>query len=91
MKPRRPGAGLNFLFPSDEATTGKLQALPPEPDPLCPLCGGSGSLRTNPYDKVTCTLCMGREFVTRAVFDKFLVEHPHSLAAKQLKKGLPNT
>lgn len=34
---------------------------------------------------------MGREFVTRAVFDKFLVEHPHSLAAKQLKKGLPNT
>lgn len=74
------------MFPESEAITGKHTVV--EADPLCPLCGGSGSLRTTPYpyDKKMCPLCEGRKFVPRDVFDKYLLEHPESLAAKQLVK-----
>lgn len=96
-RPRKPGAGLGQLFP-EEAPTKKHIAIPPRPSTppaagafadgslVCPVCAGSGDIHVTPYALQTCPLCRGERTVTRTVFDKYIADHPDSVAARQFKK-----
>lgn len=96
-RPRKPGAGLGQLFSDEEAPTTKHKAIPPRPSTppagkfadgsfVCPVCRGAGDLHVTPYALQTCPLCRGERTVTRAVFDKYIADHPDSVAARQFKK-----
>ena len=92
-KPRKPGSGLHQLFPSktppppDEPITSKMPVVPEAAGPgdrLCPVCGGGGELHLNAYQREPDPTCGGSGVVTKEVFDKYIAEHPHCLAARQL-------
>jgi hypothetical protein len=85
---RKPGAGLGFLFPPEETPTARLPVVPEVPAEtlLCPACGGSRIVHVNAYDKGPCSVCSAAGFVDRATFDRFIAEHPKSVAARQLKR-----
>lgn len=93
MPERKPGAGLSHLIPQepepiDEPPTTKLPIVPeiPTGERVCPLCGGGGELHTTPYAKTNCPTCDGKGTVSRETFERFVEEHPNSLAARQLKR-----
>jgi hypothetical protein len=77
---------LGQLFPDSEAPTTKKRAALPAEEVLCPVCGGSGSVHLSPYAARACPLCAGSRLVSRDVFDKYIAEHPESVAARQFKK-----
>lgn len=90
---RKPGAGLSHLIqqepaPPDEPPTTKLPIIPEvhAGEAVCALCGGAGELHTTPYALTTCPECNGKGTVSRDAFDRFVTEHPHCLAARQLKR-----
>lgn len=84
---RKPGAGLSQMFLPEEGPTQKRTALPQvEGELLCPCCGGPGKLKIDQFNERQCPICECVGIVSRAAFDKYINDHPLSLAAKQLSK-----
>lgn len=99
-QPRKAGAGLGQFLPETPAEpptpaygplpepadvpTKKMVAVPVR-DKLCPSCGGATELHVGAYQTHPCPTCEATGMVAAETFERYLIEHPESLAAKQLK------